>query len=147
MVILRWVMGRFQRDQEFSIPGFPGRDFAQSRDLGIFWDGISLKFYPRIFPKKNGNGQISQIIYLQMENFVVLILYLVYFAIKYMYFENLWVKSSEFPHFQKFVNMVGTLCAERGRRHVVLIFGNLRKPCSLHFRIFVKTHKMNLFAA
>ena len=33
--------------------------------------------------------QISQIIYLQMENFVFAILYLVYFALKYMYFEDL----------------------------------------------------------
>ena len=41
--------------------------------------------------------QISQIIYLQMENFVVAILYLVYFALKFMYFEDLWVKSCEFP--------------------------------------------------
>ena len=32
-----------------------------------------------------------------MENFVVAILYLVYFALKYMYFEVLWVKSSKFP--------------------------------------------------
>ena len=41
--------------------------------------------------------QISQITCLQMENFVVAILYLVYFALKYMYFEDLWVKSCEFP--------------------------------------------------
>ena len=41
--------------------------------------------------------QISQIIYLQMENFVFAILYLVYFALKYMYFEDPWVKSREFP--------------------------------------------------
>ena len=33
--------------------------------------------------------QISQITYLQMENFVFAILYLVYFALKYMYFEDL----------------------------------------------------------
>ena len=67
--------------------------------------------------------QISQITCVQMENFVVAILYLVYFALKYMYFEDLWVKSCEFPkmrttllyspHFRKFVNMVRTLCAER----------------------------------
>ena len=38
---------RLQRDQEFSIPGFPGRDFAKSRDPGIFRDGISLKFYQK----------------------------------------------------------------------------------------------------
>ena len=41
--------GRPQRDQEFSIPGFPGRDFAKSRDPGIFRDGISLKFQSRDF--------------------------------------------------------------------------------------------------
>ena len=40
--------------------------------------------------------QISQITYLQMENFVFAILYLVYFALKYMYFEDLWLKSREF---------------------------------------------------
>ena len=40
---------RPQRDQEFSIPGFPGRDFAKSRDHGIFRDGISLKFQSRDF--------------------------------------------------------------------------------------------------
>ena len=40
---------RPQRDQEFSIPGFPGRDFAKSRDPGIFQDGISLKFQSRDF--------------------------------------------------------------------------------------------------
>ena len=39
-----WVLGRLQRDHEFSIPGFPGRDFAKSRDPGIFRDGISLIF-------------------------------------------------------------------------------------------------------
>ena len=58
--------------------------------------------------------QISQIIYLQMENFVVAILYVVYFAIKFMYFDYLWVQK--FPkmkmqivcnlHFLKFMNMV-----------------------------------------
>ena len=46
------VLIRLQRDQEFSIPGFPGRDFAKSRDPGIFRDGISLKFLSRDFPEK-----------------------------------------------------------------------------------------------
>ena len=40
-----------QRDQEFSLPGFPGWDFAKSLDPRIFRDGISLKF-PEILPKK-----------------------------------------------------------------------------------------------
>ena len=40
------------------------------------------RFYPFFL-------QISQITYLQMENFVFAILYLVYFALKYMYFEDL----------------------------------------------------------
>ena len=40
-------VSRLQRDQEFSFPGFPGRDFAKSRDPGIFRDGISLKFYQK----------------------------------------------------------------------------------------------------
>ena len=44
-----YVITRPQRDQEFSIPGFPGRDFAKSRDPGIFRDGISLKFQSRDF--------------------------------------------------------------------------------------------------
>ena len=48
------VISRLQRDQEFSIPGFLGRDFAKSRDPRIFRDGISLKFYPGILPKKYG---------------------------------------------------------------------------------------------
>ena len=58
--------------------------------------------------------QISQIICLQMENFFVVILYLVYFTLKHMYFEDLWVKSREFPemkmqivrnlNFRKFMN-------------------------------------------
>ena len=39
--------------------------------------------------------QTSKITCLQMENFVVAILYLVYFALKYMYFEDLWLKSRE----------------------------------------------------
>ena len=30
------------KKKEFAIPGFPGRDFAKSRDPGIFRDGISL---------------------------------------------------------------------------------------------------------
>ena len=47
-------MNRTKRNQEFSIPEFPGRDFAKSRDPGIFRDGISLKFYPGILPKKYG---------------------------------------------------------------------------------------------
>ena len=41
-------------DQEFSIPGVPGQDFAKSRDPGIFRDGINLIFSSRdlleIFP-------------------------------------------------------------------------------------------------
>ena len=45
-------MIRLQQDQEFSIPGFPGRDFAKSRDPGIFRDGISLKFLSRDFAEK-----------------------------------------------------------------------------------------------
>ena len=48
------LISHLQRDQEFSIPGFPGRNFAKSRDPGIFRDGISLKFYPGILPKKYG---------------------------------------------------------------------------------------------
>ena len=43
---------RLQRDQEFPIPGFPGRDFAKSRDPGIFRDRISLKFLSRDFTEK-----------------------------------------------------------------------------------------------
>ena len=60
--------------------------------------------------------QISQITCLQMENFVVAIVYLVCFALKFMYFEDLWIQSREFPeikmqivcniHFRKFMNMV-----------------------------------------
>ena len=46
------VLTRLQQDQEFSIPGFPGRDFAKSWDPGIFWDGISLKFLSRDFTEK-----------------------------------------------------------------------------------------------
>ena len=45
------LTGRPQRDQEFSIPGFLGRDFAKSRDPGIFRDGIILKFLSRYFTK------------------------------------------------------------------------------------------------
>ena len=51
---LRLPTTRLQRDQEFSIRGFLGRDIAKSRDPGIFRDGISLKFYPGILPKKYG---------------------------------------------------------------------------------------------
>ena len=43
---------RLQRDQEFSIPGFPGRDFVKSRDPRIFRDGIRLKLLSRDFTKK-----------------------------------------------------------------------------------------------
>ena len=32
---------RLQQDQEFSIPGFTGRDFAKSQDPGILQDRIS----------------------------------------------------------------------------------------------------------
>ena len=46
------VSSRLQRDQEFSIPGFPGRDFAKSRDPRIFRDGIVLNFLSRDFTKK-----------------------------------------------------------------------------------------------
>ena len=35
-------------------PRISGMDFAKSRDPGIFQDGISLKFYPGILPKKYG---------------------------------------------------------------------------------------------
>ena len=48
------VVSRLLRDQEFSIPGFPGWDFAKSRDPRIFRDRISLKLYPGILPKKYG---------------------------------------------------------------------------------------------
>ena len=51
-MINRGLNIRLQRDQDFSIPGFPGWDFAKSQDPGIFRDGISLKFYPGIFTKK-----------------------------------------------------------------------------------------------
>ena len=40
---------RPQWDQEFSIPGVPGRDFAKSRGPGIFQDRISLKFESKEF--------------------------------------------------------------------------------------------------
>ena len=45
-------MSRLQRDQELSIPGFPGLDFAKSRDPRILRDGISLKFLSRDFTEK-----------------------------------------------------------------------------------------------
>ena len=47
--------GRLQQDQEFSITGFLGWDFAKSQDPGIFQDRISLKFYAGILPKKVRN--------------------------------------------------------------------------------------------
>ena len=40
-------MNRTKRNQEFSIPGFPGWDFAKSRDPGIFRDGKI--FIPGLF--------------------------------------------------------------------------------------------------
>ena len=51
---LELVTIRLQRNQEFSILGFSGWDFAKSRDPGIFRDGTSLKFYPGILPAKYG---------------------------------------------------------------------------------------------
>ena len=45
-------MIRLQRVQELSIPGFPGQDFAKSRDPWIFWNGICLKFLSRDLTKK-----------------------------------------------------------------------------------------------
>ena len=49
-------------------PGFPGRDFAESRDPGIFRDGISLKYYPGILPKKY---RISQdFLLINLVNFI-----------------------------------------------------------------------------
>ena len=119
-----------------------GRDGiqVQSRDPGIFRDRISLKFLSRDFTKKDRNGQISKIICLQMENFVIVILYLVYFNLKYIYFENLWQISEK-------ENYIG---------YVVLIFGNSwtwwehvhwerKTACISHFWIFVKTQKNGPF--
>ena len=45
-------MARLQQDQDLSIPGFLGRDFAKSRDPRIFQDGIVLNFLSRDFTKK-----------------------------------------------------------------------------------------------
>ena len=56
--------------------------------------------------------EISQMTRLQMENFVVAILYLVYFALKYMYFEDLWVKKLRNSENEDYI------------RYEVLIFGN-----------------------
>ena len=55
------LLARAKWDQELSIPGF-------------FGTGLAWNFYPGILPKKYGYGQISQIMCLQMENFVVAIL-------------------------------------------------------------------------
>ena len=52
--------------------------------------------------------QISQITCLQMENFVVAILYLVYFALKCMYFEDLLVES-HFQDYKSFVTLITQL--------------------------------------
>ena len=41
------------------IPGFPWRDFANSRDPGIFRDGISLKFLSWDFTKKKSIGSLG----------------------------------------------------------------------------------------
>ena len=73
------------------IENFQTRDFRDRilQNPRIFQDRISLKFLSRDLTEKCGYGQISQTIWLQMENFVVAILYLVYFALKYMYFEDL----------------------------------------------------------
>ena len=49
------------RDEILPNPGIPG----------FFGTGLAWNFYPGILPKKYGSGQISQIICLQMENFVV----------------------------------------------------------------------------
>ena len=92
---------RLQRDQEFSIPGFLGQN---PKIPGFFGTGLAISFYLGILPQKCGYGQISQVIWLQMENFIIAILYLVYSALKYMYFEDLWVKSCEIP---KMRNMYG----------------------------------------
>ena len=46
------LMARLQQDQDLSIPGFLGRDFAKSRDPRIFQDGIVLNFLSRDFTKK-----------------------------------------------------------------------------------------------
>ena len=53
------ITSRLQRNQEFSIPEFPGRDFAKSWDPGTVEDGISLKFFPGILQKSVGSLGIS----------------------------------------------------------------------------------------
>ena len=62
-----------------------------------------------------------------MENLAVAILYLMYFALKHMYFEDRISESEDYKsynlHFRKIVNIVGTLWAERGIRQ----FMNFRK--------------------
>ena len=75
------VVGRPQRDQEFSIPGFLGWEILQNP--GIFRDGISLKFYPGILPKKYGisrdfllSSKIWSISYILEDLFVYKIHYL-----------------------------------------------------------------------
>ena len=144
------------------IKNFQSRDFRDGilhnpRIPGLFGTGLAWNFYPRISSKKYGYGQISQTICLQMENFVVAILYLAYLALKYMYFEDLWIKVADFrkwgryvrtlysPHYWKFVNMVWTLCAERGRRHVVLILEIRENYVLLIFGYLWKPRKMDLF--
>ena len=52
------------RDGILQNPGIPG----------FFGTGLAWNFYPGILPKKYGYGQISQIMCLQMENFIVAIL-------------------------------------------------------------------------
>ena len=59
-----------QRDQEFSIPGFPRQDFAKSQDPRVFWDGISLKFLAQDSTKKvcDLSGLPSQL--MNLVNFI-----------------------------------------------------------------------------
>ena len=100
------------------IKNFQSRDFRDGilhnpRIPGLFGTGLAWNFYPRISSKKYGYGQISQTICLQMENFVVAILYLAYLALKYMYFEDLWIKVADFRKWGRYV------------QYVVLIIGNL----------------------
>ena len=111
-------MSRHQRDQEFSIPGFPGRDFAQSRDPRIFRDGISLKFLSRDFPKKEWEwANLTNYMSSDGEFRCCHLAFGVFRPKIYVYIEELWVKSLEFPkmtiqiicylNFRKVVNMVG----------------------------------------
>ena len=118
---------------------FSGRDKPEISIPGFYWKSMGMGKSHKLYVFRWRISLLSSSIWCILpSNRCILITY----GQKVANFRKWGLHRLCSPPFWKFVNMVGARCVLREEDG---IFGNSREPNSLHFRIFVKTQKMNPF--